>query len=236
MKPSPSVGGGGGPPAPASNKTPLFDFDFDYILMNFMEDQVDVIRQSHKDLISEFSIVILIYLDDVLVLGNNAQAVLTITKAIRSHLADLGFFLDLDKNPMQMHPHTFVEWLGKQWCSSGHAIQIYPTVEYLQNTAAALCCLGANTQSFAMPSLIGSLVWLASPAMLALPFFQPLMALPSIEPGERLTSAVICALKGVAVAAWGADASPPAPLIFWRPDVHQLLFNMQKVVPAATFY
>ena len=45
------------------------------LLTQFMEKQVGIVRQQHKDLIRQYSIKILIYLDDVLVMGKNAEAV-----------------------------------------------------------------------------------------------------------------------------------------------------------------
>ena len=84
-------------------------------------------------------------------------------------------------------------------------------------------------------SLIGSLVWLASPTMLAMPFFQPLMALPDYSPGVAFDAAIILALRGISVALWGADVQLPRRLLHWYPSVHQLIYHMQAVVPSGTF-
>ena len=83
------------------------------LLTTFMKVEMDKVLEDCADLIAQHSIVILVYLDDILVFGLDHQAVLQVTTKVRLALTALGFFMGSPKNPK--HPWPTTPWLGKHY-------------------------------------------------------------------------------------------------------------------------
>ena len=129
----------------------------------------------------------LICLDDVMCVGTSRRAVEKALRRLREELARRGFALKVSK--CSSAASTTLHWVGKVWSQLLVApgifhLSIRPYPLLIEELRDALPATGALCLPSDLDSLLGKLLWAASPSLLAASFFQPIRSALDSSPGN----------------------------------------------------